>query len=322
MARLLFLLLFVVTQCALAANTRRRLPKGTALVKEEVIYEDSKSFIAKEDIQSPVLETRSSLSYEYSLSLSYEYSTLPPYEYSLSLSYEYSTLTPYEYSMSLSHKVRKSPSDKDSKSPSHKVSKSLFYEDNASLSYEYSMSFPYEEPLCKCECCPGTGNGTGTGKRNITALELSFVMLPPNASNPALALPSAIDPIGTTWIYNSGLLTVNASSLLGASVIGYCIRLQGPVGITAVDAVSGKGYCHLSYTIVDEASNQVTFNAAGEVIDLTGGTLAISGGTGALQGVDGELVLVPSFVNTTTEFNFFTQAAFYLGVATLFIQGY
>ena len=167
-----------------------------------------------------------------------------------------------------------------------------------------------------CVCCPGTGS------RDVTALELSFVMLSPNASFPAIDTNNVIEPVGTTWIYNSGLLTMNATALLGASVIGYCIRLQEPVGTTAADAVSGKGYCHLTYTIVDEASNQVTFNADGEVIDLTGGTLAITGGTGALQGVDGELVLVPSFVDTKTEFNFFTQAAFYLGVATLFIQGY
>lgn len=167
-----------------------------------------------------------------------------------------------------------------------------------------------------CVCCPGTGS------RDVTALELSFVMLSPNASFPAIDTNNVIEPVGTTWIYNSGLLTMNATALIGASVIGYCIRLQEPVGTTAADAVSGKGYCHLTYTIVDEASNQVTFNADGEVIDLTGGTLAITGGTGALQGVDGELVLVPSFVDTKTEFNFFTHAAFYLGVATLFIQGY
>ena len=177
-------------------------------------------------------------------------------------------------------------------------------------------------------CCPGTGTG-GTGGTggggggggvggNGTALELQLIMLPPNATI-TVAPGAASTQIGTMFIYNDALLDLNATVLNGAFVTGYCHRIQALVGTTTTNLQEGTGYCHFTWTITDSAGIVVTFNAAGEVADRIGGTLAVTGGTGALQGVGGEVEILPAFNSVTTEFDFFIQAQFYVAVATLLI---
>ncbi len=170
-----------------------------------------------------------------------------------------------------------------------------------------------------CACCPNTNStGNSTGNGTGTVLELQFVQLPPNVT--VLIASGASDTaIGTTYIYNDYLLTINATILKGAFVVGYCRRLQELVGTTNTTLQEGTGYCHFTHTITDANGNEVTFNAAGEVLDRVGGTLAVTGGTGALQGVGGEVQLAPAFQDPNTEFDFFVQVQFYVGVATLLL---
>jgi hypothetical protein len=117
--------------------------------------------------------------------------------------------------------------------------------------------------------------------------------------------------VGSSYVFNNNLLNSTLEIELADSYVsGVCTRTQVrqpvPTGgddssTVSASSAAGAGYCRLTYTIKTESDNDngssssssYTFNAAGEVFDSFGGTMAVAGGTGPMIGVAGEVRLLP-----------------------------
>ena len=167
------------------------------------------------------------------------------------------------------------------------------------------------ESGCSGRWCSSSGGGSLTP--NST---LDFVMLSPDATVPvSVGVPDTT--IGTVFIYNDALFDLNLTALPGTFVAGLCTRTQLTQNVGGDNTLVGGGYCHFTFTVSDGVTS-VSFNAAGEVFDVLGGTLSVAGGTGELVGVYGEVELVPVY-QETNQIDFFTEASVYVGTASLFV---
>ena len=162
----------------------------------------------------------------------------------------------------------------------------------------------------------GPPAGPGTCGCDYDEVTLEFVMLSPNATVPvSVGVPDTT--IGSVFIYNDALFDLNLTALPGTFVAGLCTRTQLTQNVGEDNTLVGGGYCHFTFTVSDGVTS-VSFNAAGEVFDVLGGTLSVAGGTGELVGVYGEVELVPVY-QETNQIDFFTEASVYVGTASLFV---
>ena len=161
---------------------------------------------------------------------------------------------------------------------------------------------------------PSAPTSPGECGCEVDEIELDFSMLPYNLTV-GVSPGASTSSVGTVFIFNDVLFDLNLTVLPGTFVGGLCHKTQltQPAGSLLV----GSGYCFFTFTVSDSNSS-VTFNAAGEVFDNLGGTLAITGGTGALTGAYGEVELTPVY-QTEDLVDFFTEASLYIGAASLFV---
>jgi hypothetical protein len=158
--------------------------------------------------------------------------------------------------------------------------------------------------------------GDGTCGCEIDSVKLDFTMLPYNISVP-ISPNAAESEIGTVFIFNDPIFDLNLTVLDGTFVGGLCTKTQVTQNAGASTTIVGGGYCFFTYT-VSNGNTSVTFNAAGEVFDVLGGTLSIEGGTGELSGSYGEVELTPVY-QEESQTDFFLEASLYVGGASLFV---
>jgi hypothetical protein len=158
--------------------------------------------------------------------------------------------------------------------------------------------------------------GDGTCGCEVDSVKLDFTMLPYNVSVP-ISPNAAESEIGTVFIFNDPLFDLNLTVLDGTFVGGLCTKTQATQNAGASTTIVGGGYCFFTYT-VSNGNTSVTFNAAGEVFDVLGGTLSIEGGTGELSGSYGEVELTPVY-QQESQTDFFLEASLYVGGASLFV---
>jgi hypothetical protein len=193
--------------------------------------------------------------------------------------------------------------------------------------YNYRKQ-PHESEESSEECCECTCGDSGPD----LSVELKFRQDLPNSTVPVAPGASRTE-LGTVYLFSSVLYeyvsnetTTNGTDigtiLSGTFVTGVCTRTLNEIDNGGGIFTPGSSYCLFTYTIMDDDSQDfVTFNAAGEVVDVFGGTLSITGGTGALVGAYGDVELLPVYETFPPDAgDFFSEPLYYLGEAVLFID--
>ena len=169
----------------------------------------------------------------------------------------------------------------------------------------------------------GPPSGGGNGCRvPFNADFLQFSAIPPalfnNPNNPNE------QDLGTRYVYSDALRDQNTlDELQGSKSSGTCTRTQARVGNDIVGLQLGQGFCTFTYTLFD-GTKEITFTAAGEVVDSLGGVLSVTGGSQSAVGAYGEIELIPVNLNPDGSFepengDFFLDPLFYLADASIFI---
>ena len=133
--------------------------------------------------------------------------------------------------------------------------------------------------------------------------------------------------LGTTFIYNDPILNQTTREIIdGSFATGHCLRTQRREALENGGTSAGGGYCHMTYTFSSGSKESATLNAAGELFDSFGGSIAITGGTGLYVGARGELKYLPVVVNDDFEFvpssdDFFTGPTGYTVTGEITIPG-
>jgi hypothetical protein len=125
-----------------------------------------------------------------------------------------------------------------------------------------------------------------------------------------LATPTFVDSVfqdefqvGTVYLFaDAGLLTSETldESRPSGGVHGKCTRTD-PYPQFDADYL-GKAYCQLTYDLFDDFGTLVaSFVAEGVVMNGPQSTLTITGGSGELRRVLGQVNLIPSFIDTSSQ---------------------
>lgn len=130
--------------------------------------------------------------------------------------------------------------------------------------------------------------------------------------------------LGTRYVYNDALRDQRTlDEIEGSRGSGTCTRTESRVGNDIIGLQLGRGYCQFTYTLFD-GNKEITFTAAGEVVDSLGGVLSITGGTSSVIGAYGEVELLPVNLKPDGSFevetgDFFLDPLFYLADASIFV---
>jgi hypothetical protein len=167
------------------------------------------------------------------------------------------------------------------------------------------------------------GPPTGGGCRvSVNVDFLQFSAIPPALFNDP-SNPEEQDP-GTRYVYNDSLRDqITLDELQGSGGSGTCTRTESRAGNDVIGLQLGRGYCQFTYTLFD-GNKEITFTAAGEVVDSLGGILSITGGTSSVIGAYGEIEIIPVNLNPDGSFevetgDFFLGPLFYLADASIFV---